>query len=282
MSTTQAPRAAPTMVITPRKGWFHLDLGELWRYRELGYFFVWRDLKVRYKQTLIGALWAVITPVILMVVFTVVFGRGGQGEAAKGVPSPIWYFSALLPWTYFAQGLQVSAQSVLSMQNVIKKIYFPRLMLPLAGVLPGLVDFFMSFAVLVALMAMYGVPFTARLAVIPALIIVTGLTAFGAGLWLSATNALYRDVREAVPFLVQILLFTSPVLLNRERIPEWFEPIYGLNPMAGVIEGSRWAITGVGTFPWEYMVPGLAFLAFMILGGLVYFRRIEDVIIDVI
>jgi lipopolysaccharide transport system permease protein len=270
------------MVITPRRGWFHLDLGELWRYRELGYFFVWRDLKVRYKQTLIGALWAVITPIILMIVFTLVFGRGGRGPGEQGVPSPIWYFSALLPWTYFAQGLQVSSASVISMQNVIKKIYFPRLMLPLAGVLPGLIDFVMSFAVLVGLMVMYDVPFTSRLAVMPALLILTTLTAFGAGLWLSATNALYRDVREGVPFLIQILLFTSPVLLSRSRIPEWFEPIYGLNPIVGVIEGSRWAVTGVGAFPWEYVGPGLIFLIVLIGTGLLYFRRIEDVIIDVV
>jgi lipopolysaccharide transport system permease protein len=273
--------AVATTVITPRRGLFHLGLGELWRYRELGYFFVWRDVKVRYKQTVIGAAWAILTPIIFMVVFTVVFGRA-RGAAAAGVAPPIWYFSALLPWTYFAQGLSSSAASVLGAQQVIKKIYFPRLVLPLASVFPGLIDFAMSFIVLIALMLVYHAPITGRLVMIPALLLITTLTAFGAGLWLSATNALYRDVREAVPFLIQILLFVSPVLLSRDRIPDWFEPIYALNPMAGVIEACRWAVTGNGIFPWDFMVPGLVFLVVLLLSGLIYFRRIEDVIVDVV
>jgi lipopolysaccharide transport system permease protein len=275
------PTATPSMVISPRRGWFHLDLGELWRYRELGYFLVWRDVKVRYKQTAIGAAWAVLTPIVLMVVFTFVFGKGRSG-APPGISAPIWYFAGLLPWTYFAQALQSSSGSVLGQQSVITKIYFPRLMLPLAGVLPALVDFVFSFAVLVVLMFAYGVPVTARMAVIPLLLVICTLTAFGAGTWLSATNALYRDVREGVPFIIQILLFTSPILLPRARIPVWFRPVYGLNPMATVIEGCRWAVTGAIAFPWDYFLPGMCFLAVLLFGGLVFFRRIEEVIIDVV
>lgn len=269
------------MVITPRRGWFRLELGELWRYRELGYYLVWRDIKVRYKQTVIGATWAILSPLVMMVVFTLVFGRI-RGGAPADVPAPIWYFAALLPWSYFTQAISLSAGSVVGAGNMIKKVYFPRIILPLSGVLPGLVDFFMSFAVLVVLMLVYDMPFTWRLAAIPLLLIVAGLTAFGAGLWLSAMNALYRDVREIVPFLIQILLFTSPILLPRSRIPAWFEPIYALNPIAGVIEGARWAVIGRGVFPWDFMWPGLAFLALLLGTGLLYFRRIEDVIVDVV
>jgi lipopolysaccharide transport system permease protein len=273
--------AVPTVVITPRRGWFHLGLKELWKSRELGYFFVWRDVKVRYKQTVLGAAWAAISPIVLMIVFSLVFGRI-RGTGARGIPTPIWYFSALLPWSYFSGALQAASGSVVNQQTVVTKIYFPRLMLPLASVLPGLVDFLMSFAVLAALMGIFHIQFTVRLVVIPALLILTAATAFGAGLWLSATNALYRDVREATPFIIQLLLFTSPILLPRARIPVWFRPYYGLNPIASVIEGCRWAVTGRGTFPFDFLFPGIAFLVVMILGGLVYFRRIEDVVVDVV
>jgi len=281
MATSQGAARAPEIVITPRRGLFHLGLGELWRSRELGFFFVWRDVKVRYKQTVIGAAWAVISPVVLMIVFTLVFGKL-RGAHAVNVPTPVWYFSALLPWSYFSGALQSSAQSVLNAQSVVQKIYFPRLLLPLASVFSGAVDFVMSFLVLAALMFAYHVPFTLRLLIIPIVLIATALTAFGAGLWLSATNALYRDVREATPFLVQILLFTSPILLPRAKIPPWFRAFYGLNPMAGVVEASRWAVTRVGAFPWDFVLPGTIFLFAMIFGGLIYFRRIEDVVIDVV
>jgi len=280
-SMSDVPATAPTVVIAPRRGWFHLGLKELWRARELGFFFVWRDVKVRYKQTVLGAAWAVISPIVLMIVFSLVFGKA-RGTGARGIPTPIWYFSALLPWSYFSGALQAASGSVVNQQTVVTKIYFPRLMLPLASVLPGLVDFVMSFGVLAVLMAVFHIPFTIRLAVIPALLVMTALTAFGAGLWLSATNELYRGVRDATPFIIQLLLFTSPILVPRARIPLWFRPYYGLNPIASVIEGSRWAVTGRGSFPFDFLVPGLIFLSVMILGGLVYFRRIEDVVVDVV
>jgi lipopolysaccharide transport system permease protein len=270
------------MVITPRRGFIHLDLGELWRYRELGYFLAWRDIKVRYKQTVIGAAWAVLNPIIMMVVFTFVFGKGRGGGGPRGVPAPLWYFAGLLPWTYFSQSIQNASASVLGAQQVIKKIYYPRLILPLEAVFPGIVDFLMSFAVLVILMLAYGEHFTLRLLILPIALLLTVFTAFGAGTWLSAMNALYRDIREGVPFLVQILLFTSPILLNPRRIPQWFRPIYGLNPMVSVIEMTRWAVTGKGVFPFEVLWPGIGFLVFMTITGIVFFHRVEDVVVDVV
>ncbi len=271
--------------ITPRRGVFHLDLGELWRYRELGFFFVWRDIKVRYKQTVIGAAWAIIQPIVLMVVFTVVFGKGGRLSPPDGVPAPVWFFSALVIWSYFAQALQVSTGSILSSQQVITRIYFPRLILPLAGTLPGLIDFAMAFLVMIGLMVGYGQAFSTNLFILPLLVIVVQLTAFGAGMWLSATNALYRDIRESTPFLIQVLMFMS-VIFPSKRIAEGTSAnlawLFGLNPMAWVVEASRWAITGYGTFPTKLMVPGLVVTFLLLISGLVYFRRIEDVIVDVV
>jgi lipopolysaccharide transport system permease protein len=281
MSTAERP----VTVITPRRGWLNFDLPELWRFRELGFYLVWRDIKVRYKQTVIGATWAILSPLVLMVVFTLVFGRtrgGGAQAVPDGVPAPIWYFAALLPWTYFTNALSLASGSVVSMSNVIKKVYFPRLILPLSGVLPGVVDFVMSFAMLIVLMLAYDVPITVGLAAVPLLVGLAGLTAFGAGLWLSAMNALYRDIREIVPFMIQILLFTSPMLLPIARVPERFRTLYALNPIVGVIEGSRWAVLQRGDFPWELVLPGLAFVAVLTMGGLIFFRRIEDVIVDVV
>jgi lipopolysaccharide transport system permease protein len=271
----------PVTVIEPRRGLFHLDLGELWRYRELGFFLVWRDIKVRYKQTVIGATWAIISPIVLMVVFTFVFGRVRSGAPAN-VPPPIWFYAALLPWGYFSQAIVTASGSIVGAGNIIKKVYFPRLILPMSGVLPGLVDFAMSFAVLFVLMFVYDIPITLRLFAIPLLLGIAGATAFGAGLWLSAMNALYRDIRELVPFMVQILLFTSPILLPRSRIPDSLLTYYGLNPIAGVVEGSRWAVLGTNPFPWDFVLPGLGTVALLVLTGFIYFRRIEDVIVDVV
>ena len=210
---TGAKGRAPTMVITPRRGFFHLDLGELWSFRELGFFFVWRDVKVRYKQTVIGAAWAVLNPIVLMFVFTFVFGKDEAAEAA-GCPAAGLVLRGALALDLLSRALQSARTSVVNNHQVVKKIYYPRLMLPLAGVLPGLVDFVFSFGVLAVLMWISTSPFTIKLLMIPVFILMTALTCFGAGTWLSAWNALYRDVREGVPFLVQILLFTSPILLD--------------------------------------------------------------------
>lgn len=281
MSRMSAPSKHQTTVIEPRPGWLRLELGELWSYRELAYFLVWRDLKVRYKQTIIGGAWAVVQPLVLMVIFSLVFGRVRGLRPPADFPAPIYYFSALLPWTYFSQALQVSTGSVLNQSQVIKKVYFPRIMLPLAAVLPGLVEFMMSFLVLIFLMIGFGIPFTWRLVALPPLLLLTSVTAFAAGTWLSAMNALYRDVREAIVFLVQVLFFTSPVILPARLVPDWFRPFYALNPVTGIIEGFRWAITGLGQFPWDVLPAGIVVAVVMLIGGVIYFRRIEDVIVDV-
>lgn len=285
MAAASRATTAPTMTITPRRGFFHLDLGELWRYRELGFFLAWRDVKVRYKQTVIGAAWAIIQPVVLMIVFSAVFRRGGRLAPPSGIPAPIFYFSALVAWSYFAQALQVSTGSVVSQQQVVTRVYFPRLILPLEGCFPGLVDFTMSFLVMLALMVGYHVPITGRLVVLPPLLILAMLTAFGAGMWLSASNALYRDIREGIPFLIQVLMLITVVLPSKRfaaGASEGLRWLYGVNPMAGVIEGFRWAIIGRGTFPTALLVPGMIVTAVLLLTGVVYFRRIEDVIVDVV
>lgn len=285
MGTSADLRRVPTTVITPRRGWFHLGLGELWRYRELGYFLVWRDLKVRYKQTVIGAGWAIIQPVVLMVVFTAVFGRGGgRLSPPDGVPGPVFYFSALLLWSYFAQALQGATASIVTSQQVVTRIYFPRLILPLSGTLPGMIDFFMSTVVMAGLMLYYGFPFTLRLLVLPLLLGLAWITALGAGLWLSASNALYRDIREGTPFLVQVLMFVS-VLLPAKATSETIRWLLALNPMTTVVEGSRWAVLGDAWqrgFAFDLLWPGLAAALFVFVTGLIYFRRVEDVIVDVV
>jgi lipopolysaccharide transport system permease protein len=286
MGTSAGLPKAPTTVITPRRGWFHLGLGELWRYRELGYFLVWRDIKVRYKQTVIGATWAIIQPVVLMIVFTAIFGRGGgRLSPPEGIPGPIFYFSALLVWTYFSQALQGATASIVTSQNVITKIYFPRLVLPISGTLPGVVDLLMSFLVMSALMLWYGFPFTLRLLVIPALVLLAALTALGAGLWLAASNALYRDIREGTPFLIQVLMFLSVILPAKGAAVESIRWLLAFNPMTAVIEGCRWAILGPAwghAFPTDLLGPGIAVACLLFVTGLIYFRRIEDVIVDVV
>jgi lipopolysaccharide transport system permease protein len=286
MGVSAGPQRAPTSIITPRRGWFHLGLGELWRYRELGYFFVWRDLKVRYKQTVIGASWAVIQPIVLMIVFTVIFGKGsGRLAPPAGVPAPVFFFSALLAWSYFATALQGATSSLVTSQQIITKIYFPRLILPMSGTFPGLVEFAMSSLVMAGLMVYYGVPFTARLLVIPPLMLLAAMTAFGAGLWLSASNALYRDIREGTPFLIQILMFATVIFPAKSPSAESVRWLLAFNPMTTVIEGSRWAILGNAWehgFPTDLLAQGVGVAVLLVLTGLMYFRRIEDVIVDVV
>jgi len=282
MLSEQTPLRTRAYVISSRRRLFDLGLRELWHHRELVYFFVWRDIKLRYKQTVIGAAWAVIQPLVLMVAFSLVLGKSPKLAPPAGIPRPIFYFSALLPWSYFADALQASTSSVVGSQSMVTKVYFPRITLPLAGTMPPLLEFVISFGVLVALMLGFHVPFTWRLVLIPPLVIVAVLTAFGAGAWLSAMYAVYRDIGQAIPFVIQVLLFTSPVVLRADRVPQWFRPYYGINPMTGVIEGIRWCVTGYGRFPFDLMPTGLAFCAFLVVGGVLFFTRMEDLIIDVV
>jgi len=277
---TTGQRATP-ILITPPRGWLDLNLRELWEYRELLYFFVWRDIKVRYKQTVIGAGWAIIQPFFTMVVFSLFFGKLAK-IPSEGLPYPIFYYSALLPWMYFANALTGATNTMVEHQRVITKVYFPRLILPLAAVLAGLVDFGIALLIFVAMMVFYGVVPTAAALFLPFLLLLAVATALGAGLWLSALNAIYRDVRYAVPFLVQFWMFASPVAYPSSLIPERWRWLYGLNPMAGVIEGFRWALTGQGSPPNVLLLASVTAVLLALLGGIIYFQRMESTIADVV
>lgn len=268
-------------MIEPPRGWLALNWREVWEQRELLYFFIWRDIKVRYKQTVIGAAWAVLQPLATMVVFTLFFGQLAR-MPSYGLPYPVFFYTALLPWSYFATALQNATNTMVENQRMITKVYFPRVILPLASVAGGLVDFAIAFVMLLGLMAYYGVAPTASALLMPGFLLLAMATALGAGLWLAALNALYRDVRYVVPFLVQFWMFASPVAYPSTLVPERWRWLYGLNPMTGVIEGFRWSVTGQGQPPNELLaVSSLAVLA-MLLGGLLYFQRMEATVADVV
>ncbi len=267
--------------IAPSRGWVSLRLGELWGYRELLYFLVWRDIKVRYKQTVLGAAWAIIQPFFTMVVFSLFFGKLAK-VSSDGLPYPIFSYAALVPWTFFANGLTQSANSLVGSANLIKKIYFPRLVVPISSVLSGLIDFGLAFLVLVAMMLYYRVVPTANAVWLPAFLLLALVTALGVGLWLSAMNVQFRDVRYAVSFLIQFWMFATPIAYSSSLLPQPWRTLYGLNPMAGVVEGFRWALLGSQTRPGAM----IAFSALTALAGLVggafYFRRMEKSFADVV
>src|ERR1700721_529699 len=247
-STALSKPAVSVMRITPPTRWWILPFGELWDFRELVYFFVWRDIKIRYKQTAIGAGWAILQPFLTMLVFTLFFGKLAH-IPSEGLPYPIFYYSALLPWMYFAASLQNATNTIVENQRLITKVYFPRLALPLSAVLSGLVDFGVSFLMFLVMMIYYGIRPGAAASWLPVFLLLAILTALGVGLWLSALNAIYRDVRYIVPFLVQFWLFASPVAYPSSLVPAKWRPLYGLNPMAGVIGGFRWSLSGTGNPP---------------------------------
>ena len=276
-----APNDYPSVHIAARRGWLALDLPELWAYRELLYFFVWRDIKVRYKQTAIGAAWAVLQPVMTMLVFSLFFGRLAR-IPSQGLPYPVFYYCALLPWMYFSTAMQGATNIVVDQQRVITKIYFPRVVLPIAAVLSGLLDFAISFVVFLTIMVYYRIVPTAAIIWLPGFTLLAILTALGVGLWLSALNALYRDVRYVLPFLVQFWMFASPVAYPSSLVPEKWRWLYGLNPMAGVIEGFRWALTGHGQPPGILLATSSAAVLLLVLSGLVYFHAMEGTIADVV
>jgi lipopolysaccharide transport system permease protein len=273
--------AIPVMRITPPTRWWILPFGELWDFRELVYFFVWRDIKIRYKQTAIGAAWAVLQPLLTMLIFSLFFGRLAH-IPSEGLPYPIFYYSALLPWMYFAAAMQNATNTIVENQRVITKVYFPRLALPLASVLSGLVDFGVSFGMFVVLMIYYGIRPTAAIFWFPAFILLAVLTALGVGLWLSALNALYRDVRYVLPFLVQFWLFASPVAYPASLVPQKWRWLYGLNPMAGVIEGVRWSLTGRTNAPSRLIFVSVAAVLVLLASGLAYFQKVETTVADVV
>src|SRR5580704_9564925 len=281
-ATAQTPLLdeIPVLRITPPSRWWVVPLGEIWAYRELIYFFVWRDIKIRYKQTAIGAAWAVLQPFLTMLIFTLFFGRLAHIPSG-GLPYPIFYYSALLPWMYFAAALQNATNTIVDNQRLITKVYFPRLALPLSSVLSGLLDFGVSFLMFVVMMAYYRVRPTAAILWLPVFLMLAILTALGVGLWLSALNAIYRDVRYVVPFLVQFWLFASPVAYPSSLVPEKWRWLYGLNPMAGVIEGFRWSLAG-GEAPGQLIFVSAGVMIVVLLAGLAYFQKMETTIADVV
>jgi homopolymeric O-antigen transport system permease protein len=278
---TDAAAATPVTRIVPVRDFFEFDVRELWSYRELLFFLAWRDVRVRYKQAVIGAGWAVIQPLLTMVVFTVVFGRMA-GLAPAGLPAPIFYYSALVPWLYFAGAVTQATASIVGNQALVKKVYFPRLILPVAGVASGLVDFTLAFTVLLGMVVYYGLGLSWSLLVVPLLLGLTLLLALGLGLWLSSLNAVYRDVRHAVPFLIQVWMFASPVVYPASLVPERWRWLYRLNPMTSLIEGFRWAVTGYGQPPGVSLLATTAGVLGLLLLGIVYFKRTEAVLADVV
>jgi lipopolysaccharide transport system permease protein len=279
-SPLPAQHAAPTIVrIEPPRGWLDLRLGEVWAYRELLYFFVWRDVKVRYKQTVIGVAWVVLQPLLTMGVFTLFFGRLAK-LPSDGLAYPVFYFCSLVPWNYFATALQSCTAVVVDNQRVITKVFFPRLVLPLSAVVSGLVDFAIGLVVLGVVLAFYGIRPGLAALWLPVLLLLAVLTALGVGLWMSALNALYRDVKYVVPFLIQFWMFASPVAYPSSLVPQRWRWLYGLNPMAGVIDGFRWALTGHGQPPGPLLLASSGMVVAVVLGGLFFFQRMEGTIAD--
>lgn len=281
--------------IQPTRGWVALSLKELWAYRELLFFLAWRDIQVRYKQTVLGFAWAVLVPLLTMLVFNVLFGllMGKDNKpTVTGVPYAISTFCALVPWQLFASAIGQSSNSIVSSRNLITKVYFPRLIIPLAPVLASLVDFVIAFGMLVLMIAGYSVftdytfHFSWALLTLPLFVLLAMATAVALSLWLSALNAIYRDVRYAVPFLVQMLMFLSPVIyttqsiMGRQGVPDWVRVVYGLNPLAGVMEGFRWALLGRTDAPGLILIPSITVVVLLLVGGMFYFRRMERTFAD--
>jgi lipopolysaccharide transport system permease protein len=267
--------------IRPIGGWFDLNLREFWAYRELIYFFVWRDLKVRYKQTVVGAAWAVLQPTATMILFTVFFG-GFLGVPTDGLPDPVFYYASLLPWTYFSGAVTTATNTLIENQGVVTKVYFPRLIMPVAAILPGLVDLAIASVVLLGIMLAFGVTPAVTSFLAPLFILLAVGTALGVGLWLSVINAAYRDVRIVIPFLIQAWFFISPVIYPADVVPEEIRWLYSLNPMTGAIEGFRWSLTGAGDPPGVTIFFSSIAVITLLLTGVIYFRRREVMIADVI
>jgi len=267
--------------IRPARGWTPLVLRDLWNYRELLFFLIWRDVKVRYKQTALGVAWAVIQPLFTMVVFSIFFGHLGK-IPSDGLPYPLFTYCALLPWQLFSHALTECSNSVVSNERLITKVYFPRLVIPIAAVLAGLVDFSIAFSIMIGMMVYYGVAVSWAVLTLPAFVLLAIATALAVGLWLSALNVQYRDVRYTLVFLVQMWLFLTPVAYPSSMVPPQWRALYGLNPMAGVVEGFRWALLGKAESPGVMLLVSIGAVALILAGGLYYFRRMEKSFADVV
>lgn len=267
-------------IIEPRKGWKLVDWQELWRYKDLFYFLVWRDIKIIYKQTVMGFAWAIIRPFFSMVIFSIVFGRLAQ-VPSDGIPYPIFSYAALVPWTYFATAITKSTESLISNSGMLTKIYFPRLVIPMTPVLAGLVDFAIAFTLLIGMMFWYGYMPTLNILLIPMLMLLMIMTAAGIGMWLSALAIQYRDIKHAIQFIAQFLMYAAPVVWPVSLIPEQYRLIYGIYPMAGIIEGFRAALIGVNPLPWDLIAIGTISTMAIFISGLLYFRNVESIFADV-
>jgi lipopolysaccharide transport system permease protein len=270
----------PHLHISPPKKWIPVNLSELWNYRELLYSFTWRDVKIRYKQTALGFLWAIIQPLFMMLIFTVFFGRLAK-IPSDGVPYPLFVLAALLPWTLFAEGITRSTSSMITNANIMTKVYFPRLIMPFSGVLSPLVDFVFAFSILIVMMAFYGFVPTVNIIFLPLFILLALATSLGIGLWLSALNVKYRDFQYTIPFMIQLGLFASPVVYPASLVPESVRFLYGLNPMAGVIEGFRWALLGT-EMPGAMVLVSVGMVVVLLVSGAFYFRKMEQYYADVV
>jgi lipopolysaccharide transport system permease protein len=271
----------PVLRIQPSKGWVSLKLHELWEYRELLYFLIWRDVKVRYKQTVLGAAWAIIQPFFSMVVFSLFFGQLAK-VPSDGVPYPIFSYAGLVPWTFFANGLSQASTKLVGSADLIKKVYFPRLAIPIATVLSGIVDFVLAFLVLLGMMLYYGVIPTLNTLWLPLFLLLALVTSLGVGLWLSAMNVQFRDVQYVIPFLTQLWLFATPIAYPSSLLPERWRVVYALNPMVGVVEGFRWALLGTDTVPGPMITVSTLIALVLIISGAFYFRRMEKTFADVV
>jgi len=267
--------------LQPSKGWVSLKLRELWEYRELLYFLTWRDVKIRYKQTALGAAWAIIQPVFTMVLFSIFFGRLAR-MPSDGVPYPIFSFTALVPWTLFVYGLSQSSNSLVGSANLIRKVYFPRLVIPISSLFSGVVDFLIAFVILLGMMIYYGIMPTINVVWVPFFVLLTLVISLGVGLWLSALNVEYRDVKYVVPFLTQFWMFATPIAYPSSLLHQPWRTLYGLNPMTGVVEGFRWGLLGTQTHPGSMLIASSATALLMLVSGALYFRRMERTFADVV
>lgn len=270
-----------TTIIKPSGGWASQNLRDLWIYRELIFFLTWRDLKVRYKQTLLGASWAVLQPFLTMVVFSIFFGNLAD-VPSDGVPYPIFSYTALIPWTLFSKALQDASRSLVASSHMITKVYFPRMILPLSSVLAGLVDFSIAFVVLLGMMVYFGIMPTASIWMLPLFLLLALITAVGIGLWLSALNVLYRDIGYILPFLTQFWMFVTPIAYPSSMVPEKWQAVYAINPMTGVVEGFRWSLLGTGQPPGVMTVVSSLVAVFILISGIFYFKRMERIFADMV
>jgi lipopolysaccharide transport system permease protein len=280
-ATAMISAPPPVTVIRPSTGWSALNLRDIWHHRELLYFLIWSDLKLRYKQTSLGAVWAVLQPFLTMIVYSIFLGRLAR-VPSDGIAYPVFVYTALVPWTFFANALTTSSLSLIRHERVITKVYFPRLIIPISAIAAGLVDFGIAFVLLIGIVLFYGIVPGMAVLLLPLFMVLATATALAVSLWLSALNVQYRDVRYTVPFLIQVWMFVTPIIYPSSLVPERWHVLYGLNPMAGVVEGFRWSLLGLENPSFPILLASAAMTLVILIGGLFYFRRMEQTFADVV